>query len=159
MAVPNCSLQPDCWSGGHIFARRYASYGTALTFLSHGWCIRIRPSLSHLTTASSSFVRSTVPNSPVGLPKFPRPSTRSPGFRGSPVAEGSASGGLLARSESGTAPRCDSGGWGALRSFRTGRFVASVIFDCFLCFFASGKRLEPRLVIHRQKQNSRRGVL
>src|ERR1035441_4845769 len=48
-------------------------------FLRDGWWILIRPSSSHLTTASSSLARSTVPNSPFGFPKLPRPSTRSPG--------------------------------------------------------------------------------
>jgi len=45
-----------------------------------------------------------------------QPSTRSPGFSSWSVAEGSASGGLLARSESGVAPGYSKGGWGALRS-------------------------------------------
>ena len=53
---------------------------------------------------------------PVGVPKLPKPSTRSPGVDSRPVAGGSESGGLLARSESGVAPRCDRGGWGTLRS-------------------------------------------
>jgi len=83
----------------------------------------VRPSSSHLTTASSSLARSTVPNSPVGFPKLPKPSTRSPGVNSSPVAEGSESGGLLARSESGTAPAYDKGGWGELRSWGTGLLV------------------------------------
>jgi hypothetical protein len=60
--------------------------------------------LSSLTTASSSLARSTVPNSPVGFPKLPKPSTRSPGIGPWSVAEGSASTGFLARSES-EAPR------------------------------------------------------
>ena len=85
-------------------------------FLRDGWWILIRPSSSHLTTASSSLARSTVPNSPFGFPKLPRPSTRSPGVSSWSVADGSESGGLLARSESGIAPACDRGGWGALRS-------------------------------------------
>jgi hypothetical protein len=42
--------------------------------------------------------------------------TRSPGFSSWSVAHGSTSGGFLARSESGGAPGCDKGGWGALRS-------------------------------------------
>src|SRR6202161_3713717 len=85
-------------------------------FLRDGWWRLVRPSSSHLTTASSSLARSTVPNSPFGFPKTPKPSTRSPGLSSGPVAEASESGGLLARSESGTAPAWDSGGWGALRS-------------------------------------------
>src|ERR1700730_10448180 len=109
------------------------------TFLSHGWWSLIRPSSSHLTTASSSLVCSTVPNSPVGFPKLPKPSTRSPGVSSWSVAEGSASGGLLARSESGVAPRCDRGGWGALRSLGSGLSVIWVIFHCFL-----SKRPEQR---------------
>jgi hypothetical protein len=51
-----------------------------LTFLSHGWWSLVRPSSSHSTTASSSFVRATVPNSSVGFPKFSKPSTRFPGL-------------------------------------------------------------------------------
>src|ERR1019366_5349344 len=74
----------------------------------------MRPSSSHLTTASSSLACSTVPNSPVGFPKLPNPSTRSPGLSSWSVAGGSASGGFLARSESGVAPGCDRGGWGDL---------------------------------------------
>jgi hypothetical protein len=38
------------------------------------------------------------------------------GFSSSPVTDGSASGGLLARSASAAAPACDRGGSGALRS-------------------------------------------
>src|ERR1700677_3453788 len=86
------------------------------TFLSDGWWSLTRPSSSHLTTASSSLARSTVPNSPFGFPKLPKPSTRSPGVNSWPVTEASESGGLLARSESGIAPACDRGGWEALRS-------------------------------------------
>jgi hypothetical protein len=56
------------------------------------------------------------PNSPVGFPKLPKLSTRSPGFNSWSVAAGSASVGFLARFESGAAPGCDRGGWGALRS-------------------------------------------
>jgi hypothetical protein len=85
--------------------------------LSHGWCWRVRPSSSHFTTASSSFVCSTVPNSPVGFPKLAKPMTRSPGFSSSSGAGGWTSGGLLARSASAVAPACNSGGCGALRSF------------------------------------------
>src|ERR1700675_4522881 len=102
------------------------------TFLSDGWWILMRPSSSHLTTASSSLARSTVPNSPVGFPKLPKPSTRSPGVNSTPVAEGSESGGLLARSESGIAPACDRGGWEALRSLGIGLLVIGVIVHCFL---------------------------
>jgi hypothetical protein len=43
------------------------------------------------------------------------------------VAEGSESGGLLARSESGIAPACDKGGWGELRSLGTGLLVLWLI--------------------------------
>ncbi len=57
----------------------------------------------------------------------PKPSTRSPGFSSSPVADGSASGGLLARSESAVAPRCDRGGCGDLRSLRVSFLVLRVI--------------------------------
>jgi hypothetical protein len=87
------------------------------TFLSQGWRSLIRPSSSHFTSASSSFVCSTVPNSPVGFPKLAKPSTRSPGFSSESGAEGWTSGGLLARSASAGAPACDRGGCGALRSF------------------------------------------
>src|SRR6202790_2457600 len=87
----------------------------------------MRPSSSHLTTASSSLARSTVPNSPFGFPKLPKPSTRSPGVNSSPVAEGSERGGLFARSESGIAPACDRGGWGALRSLSIGLLVLWLI--------------------------------
>ena len=79
--------------------------------MSDGWWSLTRPSSSHLTTASSSLARSTVPNSPFGFPKLPKPSTRSPGLSSWLMAEGLESGGLLARSESGTAPACDKGGW------------------------------------------------
>ena len=68
--------------------------------------------------ASSSLACSTVPNSPFVFPKLPKLSTRSPGLSSGLVAEASESGGLLARSESGIAPACDSGGWGALGSLR-----------------------------------------
>ena len=87
--------------------RRLAAY----TFLSDGWWTLIRPSSSHLTSASSSFTCRTVPNSPVGIPKSPKPSTRSPGLKSRPAPAGSTSAGFLARSESGGAPRCDNGGW------------------------------------------------
>src|ERR1039458_10014176 len=100
-------------------------------FLSDGWWSLMRPSSSHLTTASSSLARSNVPNSPFGFPKLPRPSTRSPGVSSWSVADGSESGGLLARSESGIAPACDRGGWGALRSLGAGLFVLWLI-SCFL---------------------------
>src|ERR1700687_5565020 len=100
---------------------------TDYTFLSHGWRSLIRPSSSHLTTASSSLACSTVPNSPVGVPKLPKPSTRSPGLSSWPVAAGSASGGFLARSQSGVAPGYDSGGWGALCRFFIGLLVIWVI--------------------------------
>jgi hypothetical protein len=60
-----------------IYAERIAvAYQGATgcyTFLSDGWCCRVRPSSSHFTSASSSFVFSTVPNSPVGLPKSAKP--------------------------------------------------------------------------------------
>jgi hypothetical protein len=62
----------------------------------------------------SSLNCSTVPISPVGFPKLPKPSTRPPGLSSWPVAEGSESGGLLARSESGIAPARERGGWGVL---------------------------------------------
>jgi hypothetical protein len=88
-----------------------------LTFLSQGWRSLIRPASSHFTSASSSLVCSTVPNSPVDFPKLAKPSTRSPGFSSESEAEGWTSGGLLARSESAGAPACDRGGCGALRSF------------------------------------------
>ena len=104
----------------------------AYTFLSHGWWSLTRPSSSHLTTASSSFACSTVPNSPFGFPKLPKPSTRSPGFSSWSVAEGPASGGLLARSESAVAPGYDRGGWEALRSLGIGLLVIGVIIRLFL---------------------------
>jgi hypothetical protein len=88
-----------------------------LTFLSQGRPNLIRPSSSHLTSASSSFVLTTVPNPPVGFPKSPRPMTRSPGFNSGSGAGGWSSRGSLAWSESGIPPRRDSGGCGALRSF------------------------------------------
>src|SRR5580658_7866159 len=89
----------------------------------------MRPSSSHLTTASSSFARSTVPTSPVGIPKLPKPSTLSPGLSSSPTPDGSVSGGLLARSESGVAPRYDRGGWGALRSVGVGLLICVLFID------------------------------
>jgi hypothetical protein len=61
-------------------------------------------------------VRSTVPNSSVGFPKLPNPSTRSPGVNSGWGPDGRSSGGFFARSESGTAPAYDKGGCGALRS-------------------------------------------
>src|ERR1700730_9582391 len=94
-----------------------------LTFLSQGWRSLTRPSSSHFTSASSSFVCSTVPNSPVGCPKLPNPSTRSPGFSSESGAEGWTSDGLLARSASAGAPACDRGGCGALRSFGGSLFI------------------------------------
>jgi hypothetical protein len=108
-----------------------------LTFLSQGWRSRIRLSSSHFTSASSSFVCSTVPNSPVGFPKLAKPSTRSPGFSSDSGAEGWTSGGLSARSASAGAPTCDRGGCGALRSFGVSLLIR-LIFDfpggfCFVC--------------------------
>src|SRR5512141_883699 len=82
-------------------------------------------------TASSLLARSTVPNSRVGFPKLPKPSTRSPGVNSSPVAEGSESGGRLARSESGIAPACDKGGWGALRNRGAGLLALWFILFSF----------------------------
>jgi hypothetical protein len=104
----------------------------------------MRPSSSHLTTASSSLARSTVPNSPVGFPKLPKPSTRSPGINSWPVAEGSESGGLLARSLSGIAPACDRGGWGALRSLGIGLLVLRLIS----CFFPTGQGSAFAATVH-----------
>src|ERR1700681_4262831 len=97
----------------------------------------MRPSSSHLTIASSSLACSTMPNSPVGFPKLPKPSTRSPGFSSWSVAEGSESDGFLARSESAVAPGYDRGGWGVLGILGIGFFVMRVIFHCF---FPSGQR-------------------
>jgi hypothetical protein len=62
---------------------------------------------------------------------LPEPSTRSPGFSSWSVAEGSASGGFLARSESGVAPGYDRGGWEALCSLGIDLVVRGVIFHCF----------------------------
>jgi hypothetical protein len=114
---------------GHLLKRIcYALAGLAkaepllLTFLSQGWRSLIRPSLSHFTSASSSFVCSTVPNSPVGFPKLANPSTRSPGFS-SESGAGCTSGGRLARSASEGAPACDRGGCGDLRSFGVGLLI------------------------------------
>ena len=98
------------------------------TFFSDGWWSLVRPSSSHLTTASSSLVRSTVPTSPVGFPKFPKPSTRSPGLSAWSVERGAPSGGLLARSESGGAPGCAKGGWGVLRSLGVDLLLMRAIF-------------------------------
>ena len=98
------------------------------TFFNDGWWSLVRPSSSHLTTASSSFVRSTVPISPVGLPKFPKPSTRSPGFISWSVERGAPSGGRLARSESAVAPGCGKGGWGGLRSLGVDLLLMRAIF-------------------------------
>ena len=72
---------------------------------------------SHFTSASSPFVFSTVPNSPVGFPKSAKPITRSPGFSSASGAEGWTSAGLLAQSRAAAAPACDEGSCGALRSF------------------------------------------
>jgi hypothetical protein len=47
------------------------------------------------------------------------------------VAEDSASGGFLARSESGVAPGYDRGGWGALCNLGIGLVLIDVIFHCF----------------------------
>ena len=110
------------------------------TFLSHGWRSLIRPSSSHLTTASSSLACSTVPNCPSGFPKLPKPSTRSPGFSSWSVAEGSARRGFLARSESGVAPGYDSGGWGASCSLGIGLLVIWVTFHRF---FPTGQSSAP----------------
>jgi hypothetical protein len=108
----------------------------------------MRPSSPHLTTASSSLARSTVPNSPIGFPKLPKPSTRSPGVNFSPVAEGSESGGLLARSESGIAPACDKGGWGELRSLGTGLLVLWLISVFFPGGLISALRCDSLSQIH-----------
>jgi hypothetical protein len=78
-----------------------------------------------------SLARSTVPISPVGFPKLPKPSTRSPGVNSWPVAGASESGGLLARSESGIAPAYDRGGWEALRSLAIGLLVPCIIVFSF----------------------------
>jgi hypothetical protein len=94
-----------------------------LTLLSQGWCSLTRPSSSQFTSASSSLVCSTVPNSPVGFPKLAKPSTRSPGFSSESGARGWRSGGLLARSASAAAPACDRGGSGALRSLDVRLFM------------------------------------
>jgi hypothetical protein len=92
---------------------RSVSLVASYTFLSDGWWSLLRPSSSRLTIASSALDCSTVPNSPVGVPKLPKPSTRSSGVNSWSVAEGSASDGLLARSASGVAPGCN----GRLGSF------------------------------------------
>jgi len=118
---------------------RSVSFVAGYTFLSDGWWSLTRPSSSHLTIASSSFACSTVPNAPVGFPKLPKPSPRSPGFNSWSVVAASASGGFLARSESGTAPACARGGWGALRNLGIGLLVIWLIFDRFL----SGRRAPP----------------
>jgi hypothetical protein len=59
----------DCLPARASSKRIRAGY----TFLSEGWWSLLRPSSSHLTIASSSFACSTVPNSPVGFPKLPKP--------------------------------------------------------------------------------------
>jgi hypothetical protein len=129
--------------------------------LSHGWWTLTQLSSSHLTTASSSFACSTVPNSPVGFPKSPNPSTRSPGVNSWSLAEGSASDGFLARSESGVAPGYDRGGWGALCSLGIGLLVIWVIFHC--CFprgQSSGLRCDcssPQSIQHRLGKNGSAG--
>src|ERR1700684_4382467 len=114
-------------------------------FLRVGWWRLVRPSSSHLTTASSSLARSTVPISPVGFPKFPKPSTRSPGSSSWLVARVSPSGGFLARSESGIAPGCDRGGWGALRSLGIS-FLAPWIISLPL---PRGQWIALRTIVHR----------
>lgn len=109
--------------GNQMKASRRVRIGrpyAAKIFFSDGWWSLTRPLSSHLTTASSSLARSTVPNTPFGFPKSPKPSTRSPGISSWLVAGGSESGGLLARCESGIAPACDRGGSGALRSLGIG---------------------------------------
>jgi len=111
----------------------------------------MRPSLSHLTTASSSLARSTVPNSPVGFPKLPKPSTRSPAVNSWSVAAGSASGGFLARSESGTAPAHKRGGWGAFQSLGIGLLVVWLIFDSF---FPRGDHRTFVARVHRLNRSS-----
>jgi hypothetical protein len=103
---------------------------TGYTFLSQGWWSLIRPSSSHLTTASCSFVCSTVPNCPVGIPKLPKPSTRSPGLSSESEGEGSARRGFLARSESGAAPLRDRRRLGRLAQFGY-RFIAMSHFRLF----------------------------
>src|SRR5579872_1823618 len=120
-----------------MITRRQATVETVrgcaflLTFLSDGWWSLVRPSSSYLTTASSSLVRSTVPISPVGFPKLPKASTRSPGLSSSLLADGSASGGFLARSTSGVAPWYDKGGWQLyavlVSAFRCGYGLYSVV--------------------------------
>ena len=129
----SCRLQVLCNTGriekchdsfvksGHERPLRNRLSGDAKTFFSQDCPTLTRPSSSHLTTASSSFVRSTVPISPVGFPKLPKPSTRSPGFSSSSVAGGVTSGGRLARSESGVAPELERGDCGALARGRVER--------------------------------------
>ena len=121
--------------------RRETRWLAAYTFLSEGWWTLIRPSSSHLTSASSSFTCRTVPNSPVGIPKSPKPSTRSPGLKSRPALAGSTSAGFLARSESGGAPRCDNGGCAALRSLGVGllllRYISTLLSDSPNLSFAS----------------------
>jgi hypothetical protein len=95
-------------------------------------------SSSHLTSASSSFVLTTVPNPPVGFPKSPRPMTRSPGFSSESGAGGWSSGGRLARSASAVAPAYDRGGCGDLRSFRVSLLItAHLPLPQWLCFACS----------------------
>jgi hypothetical protein len=107
-------------------------FSTLPVFLREGWCTLTQPSSSHFTSASSSFDRRTVPNSPFGRPKSPKPSTRSPRVNSSSLAGGCESGGLLARSESGVAPRWDNGGSGTLGSLDIDLRVIRDIFEC--CF-------------------------
>jgi hypothetical protein len=64
---------------------------------------------------------------------------RSPGFSSWSAAEGSASAGFFARSESGVAPGYAGGGWGALWSLGIGFLVPCVIFHCFF----AGDRAAP----------------
>jgi hypothetical protein len=45
------------------------------------------------------------------------------------MGDGSESVGLVARSESGIAPACDRGGWGAVRSLGTGLLAMWVMVD------------------------------
>src|ERR1700728_1201774 len=89
-------------------------------------CARHHPTLRRRPLRSSVQL---YPTSAVGIPKLPKPSTRSPGLSSSAVAGGSASGGFLARSESGVAPRFDRGVWGALRSVVIGLLLGVLFID------------------------------
>jgi hypothetical protein len=117
----------------------------------------MRPLSSHLTTASCSLSCSTVPNSPVGFPKLPKPSTRSPGVNSLPAAQGSERCGLLARSASGIARACDRGGWGG--QLGIGSLVPCVI--SILCheagavFFATLS--SPQSIQHSLSKNGSAG--